>query len=75
VCYIVNVGLRDDWKKYTGKENGRKQFQLDLGIGLMEFGIRFDWGDMNDPDKKLKWTWQMKPYPCDCEICFFCKEG
>ena len=35
VCYIANAGLRDDWKKYTSKENGRIRFQLDLGLGLM----------------------------------------
>ena len=75
MCYIANAGLRDDWKKYTSKENGRKRFQVDLEIGLMEFGIRYDWGDVNDPDKKPKWMRQMKSYPCDCKMCFFCKEG
>ena len=48
VCYVINLGLRDDRKKYTSKHDGRKRFQLDLGIGLMEYGIRLDWGDVND---------------------------
>ena len=41
VCYIAKSGLRDDWNKYTRKHERRMRFQLDLGNGLMEYGIRF----------------------------------
>ena len=26
VCYVANAGLRDDWKKYMSKHDGRKRF-------------------------------------------------
>ena len=48
VCYVANAGLRDDWKKYTSKHDGRKRFHLDIGIGFIEYGIHLDWGDVND---------------------------
>ena len=46
LCYVENTGLRDDWKKYTSKHDVRKIFQIGLGIGLMEYGICLDWGDV-----------------------------
>ena len=76
VCYMANSEQRMDWKKYTNKHDGRKNFQIDLGIGLMEFGIRYDWGgDVNDETKKPTWMRQKPPRPCECNTCFFCKEG
>lgn len=41
----------------------------------MEYGIRFDWEDVNDEKTKPDWMRQKPPKPCDCKICFFCKEG
>ena len=72
---IAQMGLRPDWMQYTGKNGGRKAFQHDLGVLLMEFGIRYDWGDINDESKKPSWMRQKPLRPCDCEFCFFCKEG
>ena len=47
VCYVANAVLRDDWNKYTSKHDGRNRFQIDVGIVLMEYGIRLDCGEVN----------------------------
>jgi hypothetical protein len=52
VCWsLENIGQeRQDWKKYyTSKRNGKNQFQVDLGLLLMELGIHLDWKDISDP--------------------------
>ena len=74
-CYVAKTGLRDDWIKHASKENGRKRFQVDLGMLMMEFGIRYDWNDVSNPNLKPKWMRQKSFLPCVCGICFFCKEG
>ena len=55
VCYCVDVGLRDDWKKCLSKEDGRKNFQLDLGVLLIEFGMRYDWGNVMNESERPDW--------------------
>ena len=57
---------------------GRKKFQIDLGLSLMELGIRMDWkkqGDSFEEGDKPGWMRQTTYVPCNCKICFFCKEG
>ena len=34
-----------------------------------------DWGDVNNKDAKPDWMRQKPAKPCECKICFFCKEG
>ena len=58
VYYVANAGLRYDWNKYTSKHDGRKRFHLDIGIVLMEDGIRLDWGEVNDKETKPDWMSQ-----------------
>ena len=73
--HIAEAGLRDDWKQYLSKEDGRKRFQLDLGVLLMEFCIRYDWGDIGNEKKRPNWMRQKPLRTCECNFCFFCKEG
>jgi len=75
VKFIAESGIRKDWLKYTKNKNGRKLFQVELGLHLMEYGIRHDWGDVRDAKKKPKWMRQTAPVPCACGTCFHCKEG
>ena len=74
VCNIATKGIREDWKKYLSKQNGRKRFQIDLGLLLMEYGIRLDWKDVSTRKNKPKWMRQTDLKPCNCRKCFFCKE-
>ena len=57
------------------KHGGRKAFQLDIGVLLMEFGILFDWGDVKDRSKQPSWMRKKAVRPCECKFCFFCKAG
>ena len=75
VKHLAEDGVREDWKDYCSKHGGRRRMQQELGIGLMEYGIRLDWGDDLDPAKKPKWMRQTVLMPCNCNICFFCKQG
>ena len=74
MCNIATKGIREDWKKYLSKQNGRKRFQIDLGLLLMEYGIRLDWKDVSTRKNKPKWMRQTDLKPCNCLKCFFCKE-
>ena len=39
------------WKCYTSKEDGRYNFQIDLAMQLIDYGIRLDWkGDADNPN-------------------------
>lgn len=76
--YYAESGLKDEWKKYMNKNRGRYRFQIDLGLALIDAGIRMDWADPFEEDAtKPKWmrTAHMGYHPCCCKKCFFCKNG
>ena len=41
---------------------------------MMDYGIRLDWGDVSNNECRPKWMRQVDFLPCDCKVCFFCKE-
>ena len=54
------------------RQEGRRDFQIDLGISL--FNTAIEW-DVADEEGRSAWVRQ-KPYiPCDCEECYFCLNG
>ena len=67
-----NIG-KPDWKKYRDKNQGRHDFQIDLGISLLNYGIALDWdGESRErPSYMQKGTFK----PCECKMCFFCVKG
>jgi hypothetical protein len=73
---VVHSGLetneRKEWRKYQ-KKNGRFDFQIDLGLQLIDMGIQRDWADISDTTSKPKWMRQKPVIPCDCSQCFFCR--
>jgi hypothetical protein len=75
---VFNSGLerheRKEWRKYH-KKNGRFDFQIDLGLQLIDMGIRRDWSNISNASNKPKWMRQKPPIPCDCNKCFFCRTG
>ena len=68
-----------EWKVYSSKHNGRKKFQTHLGIALINKGIEMDWKAPYNAEDKPAWMPKTikngKYHPCDCGICFFCKNG
>jgi hypothetical protein len=72
----VEDGNKDQWKKYLDKHGGRKKFQIDLALQLMDHAIRLDWnGDISDHTGRPRWMRQTPFLPCSCQMCFFCKNG
>jgi hypothetical protein len=61
-------------KQSIDKNEGRREFQIDLSISLMNYALSLDLdGDRSSkqPDYTNKWEFT----PCDCEKCFFCIHG
>ena len=74
VKHLAEDGTKEQWKRYLSKQDGRRTFQIDLAIQMMDYGIRLDWGDVSNSECKPKWMRQIDFIPCDCKVCFFCKE-
>ena len=84
--FIVLVNYYQDtgderFKRYAA-DGGRYIFQIDLGIALLNYGIREDWPLSNDEiwglTKRPRWMWSKDVIPCNCAgpaKCFFCSEG
>ena len=76
--YCVVVHLAKDnigdpkWKRYA-KNGGRREFQIDLAIDLINYGLELDWDGGKERPSYMR---QSGPFvPCDCKKCLFCKHG
>ena len=74
VCYLANSGIREskEWGRYLKKEFGRHDFQINLGMALLNRAIEWDW---DGTSKKPGWMRQSPVLPCNCNQCFFCLKG
>jgi hypothetical protein len=57
---------------YLGKHS-RYEFQIDLGIAVVNHGIEQEWEDDDGPC--LNWMCQADFLPCECKKCFFSING
>ncbi len=48
-------------------------FQVDLGIALLNHAIELEWMDTSKP--RPDWMRQSTLAPCDCGQCYFCLNG
>ena len=73
VCFLADASIGDPkWKKYGSKHNGRHDFQIDLGLALLNYAIALDWdGSLERPE----YMRQKEFVPCDCTKCYFCING
>ena len=74
VVFLAEQGIgKPEWNKYRDKNQGRHDFQIDLGISLLNYGICLDWdGESRDrPSYMQKGAFK----PCECKMCFFCVKG
>ena len=62
-CAKAKIGL-SWWSWYLSKHNGRHDFQIDLGIVLLNRAIQMDW---NGIGPKPKWMRQTALIPGDCK--------
>ena len=60
---------KPEWKKYLKRSTGRHDFQIDLGLALINRGIEWDW-----PEGKPRPEWMRRRglVPCECGKCYFC---
>ena len=73
VCFLAksNIGS-EKWKKYLTHKSARHDFQIDLGLELLSYGIAQDWdGKSKRPDYMRSGEF----VPCGCEQCYFCING
>jgi hypothetical protein len=75
VTDIATSESRDEWKKYKASLNGRYEFQIDLAMTLIEWGIKKDWHYPFANDFKPSWVRKQSPVPCNCTKCFYCSTG
>ena len=70
-CATHNMG-RKEWRRYLRSKNGRREFQIDLAISLINYAMTLDWEEGGERPKYVRQT----PFiPCDCKLCFFCLGG
>ena len=68
----MNFGVaRDEWKKYASKNIGCHDFQIDLGIALLNHGIGLDW----DGDERPDYVRVGELVPCNYYKCYVCING
>jgi hypothetical protein len=73
VCECAKAGIGPvRWKRYLSKNAGRHDFQVELGIALLNCAIEMDW---NGVGPKPAWMRQTVLVPCDCKMCYFCLKG
>ncbi len=70
MTFLAQQGIRKpEWKKYRDKIQGHHDFQIDLGISLLNYGIGLDWDGVSDEQPSYMQTGAFKP--CECKKCFF----
>jgi hypothetical protein len=71
IIYSAKHGIDNkDWKIYT-TNTGRRDFLINLGIALFNYGIGVDWKGEKHPDYMHTGDF----IPCDCKKCYFCING
>jgi hypothetical protein len=74
VCFLAKVGVgKADWGRNNNKNNGQHDFQIDLGIALMNNGISLEWNDTTQT--RPNFIRQTAFVPCDCRKCFLVQYG
>jgi hypothetical protein len=76
VCNLSQAGMGSPhWKQYSSKNYSRHNFQIDLAMDLMNYGIGLEWdGNLNSSDRP-SFMPKCSLVPHDCGKCFFCVKG
>ena len=74
VCFCATNAIGpEEWKAYLDSHEGRREFQIDLALDIMNYALSLEWD--GDPDKRPDYVRKDAFTPCDCEKCFFCVHG
>jgi len=69
-CSKLCVCLKD-WNHYQSNNKGRHDFQIGLGLAVLNHVIALDW----DRDKRLDYVRTGEFYSCNCKKYYFCING
>ena len=58
-----------EWRRYLKSKNGRREFQIDLAIDLINYAVALDWDGGDDRPSYMR---RDSFIPCDCKKCIFC---
>ncbi len=74
VCFLIkgDVG-QEQWKRYLDTHSGHHDFQIDLALSIMNYGIGLQWD--GESATRPNFLQQTAFVPCDCGKCFFCLNG
>ncbi len=74
VCFLIKGGVgQEQWKRYLDTHLGCHDFQIDLALSIMNYGIGLQWD--GESATRPNFMWQREFVPCDCGKCFFCLKG
>jgi hypothetical protein len=74
VCFLIKSDIgQKQWKRYLDHHSGRHDFQIDLALSVMNYGISLQWD--GESDKIPNFMRQNHFVPCDCNKGFFCLNG
>jgi len=74
VCFLIKTDIgQKQWKRNLDHHSGRHDFQIDLALSVMNYGIGLQWD--GESDKRPNFIRQNHFVPCDCNKCFFCLNG
>jgi hypothetical protein len=60
------------WKKY---KDDRAGFQIDLGMDVLNRGIKLSFGELEDGEERPDFMRKTPFVPCDCDECYHCMNG
>jgi len=64
VCFLINTDIgQEQWKRYLDHHSGRHDFQIDLALSVMNYGIGLQW--VGESDKRPNFMRQNHFVPCD----------
>jgi hypothetical protein len=74
VCFLIKGGVgQEQWKRYLDTHSGHHDFQIDLALSIMNYGIGLQWD--GESATRPNFMRQREFVPCDCGKCFFCLKG
>jgi hypothetical protein len=74
VCFLIKSDIgQKQWKQYLDHHSGRHDFQIDLALSVMNYGIGLQWD--GESDERPNFMRQNHFVPCNCNKCFFCLSG
>ena len=69
---VANDMGNKEWKRYYNTYDGRRKFQIDLAIDIINYGLALDW---DGGDERPSYMRKDAFVPCDCKKYCFRKHG